>query len=174
MNNNFFKDYEKKDGKYIYVGDVYEIDLDSKSIDKLMKKMWLSLIGLFILGILSGLIPFKGMIEAPYLIILFGIELVIILLMLWGTMYFSNCRYGLTKMQYNKSVKRFKNDTIVLVIVELASIISAIIFEIIDKFDGILFFVVFVVIKILGILVNISINKRINSLNFKIISSKKE
>lgn len=174
MNNNFFKDYEKKDGKYIYVGDVYEIDLDSKSIDSLMKKMWLSLIGLFILGILSGLIPFKGMIEAPYLIILFGIELVIILLMLWGTMYFSNCRYGLTKMQYNKSVKRFKNDTIVLVIVELASIISAIIFEIIDKFDGILFFVVFVVIKILSILVNISINKRINSLNFKIISSKKE
>lgn len=174
MNNNFFKDYEKKDGKYIYVGDVYEIDLDSKSINKLMKKMWLSLIGLFILGILSGLIPFKGMIEAPYLIILFGIELVIKLLMLWGTMYFSNCRYGLTKTQYNKSVKRFKNDTIVLVIVEVASIISAIIFEIIDKFDGILFFVVFVVIKILGILVNISINKRINSLNFKIISSKKE
>lgn len=174
MNNNFFKDYEKKDGKYIYVGDVYEIDLDSKSIDKLMKKMWLSLISLFMLSILSGLIPFKGMIEAPYLIILFGIELVIILLMLWGIMYFSNCRYGLTKMQYNKSVKRFKNDTIVLVIVEMASIISAIIFEIIDKFDGILFFVVFVVIKILGILVNISINKRINSLNFKIISSKKE
>ena len=174
MNNNFFKDYEKKDGKYIYVGDVYEIDLDSKNIDKLMKKMWLSLISLFMLSVLSGLIPFKGMIEAPYLIILFGIELVIILLMLWGTMYFSNCRYGLTKMQYNKSVKRFKNDTIVLVIAELASIISAIIFEIIDKFDGILFFVVFVVIKILGILVNISINKRINSLNFKIISSKKE
>lgn len=174
MNNNFFKDYEKKDGKYIYVGDVYEIDLDSKSIDKLMKKMWLSLISLFMLSILSGLIPFKGMIEAPYLIILFGIELVIILLMLWGIMYFSNCRYGLTKMQYNKSVKRFKNDTIVLVIVEMASIISAIIFEIIDKFDGILFFVVFVAIKILGILVNISINKRINSLNFKIISSKKE
>lgn len=174
MNNNFFKDYEKKDGKYIYVGDVYEIDLDSKSIDSLMRKMWLSLISLFILSILSGLIPFKGMIEAPYLIILFGIELVIILLMLWGTMYFSNCRYGLTKIQYNKSVKRFKNDTIVLVIVEIASIISAIIFEIIDKFDGILFFVVFVVIKILGILVNISINKRINSLNFKIISSKKE
>ena len=174
MNNNFFKDYEKKDGKYIYVGNVYEIDLDSKSIDSLMRKMWLSLISLFILSILSGLIPFKGMIEAPYLIILFGIELVIILLMLWGTMYFSNCRYGLTKIQYNKSVKRFKNDTIVLVIVEIASIISAIIFEIIDKFDGILFFVVFVVIKILGILVNISINKRINSLNFKIISSKKE
>lgn len=169
LDNIPLKDYKRDaNGKYVYTGDIYKVEKDKKDIDKLIKILWIIILIMFILEIIAGAIPFKGMIGTYYLIIPYGIELIMVLGILWANFYFSNGRYGLTNKQYKKSIERFQIDTIILMIFSSLSFILSIVYIILNGFDkdG-LYFGLYLMIKAIICVLGAYIYKNIKALNFK-------
>ena len=170
LDNIPLKDYKRDaNGKYVYIGDIYRVEKDKKDIDKLIKKLWFIILIMFGLEIVAGAIPFKGMIDTYYLIIPYGIELIMVLGLLWANFYFSNARYGLTTKQYKKSIERFQIDTIILMIFTVFSFIFSIIYIILNGFSNdVLYFSLYLIIKIIICLLSAYVYKSIKVLNFNI------
>lgn len=168
--NTHLKEYKRDaNGKYVYTGDIYRLEKDKKDIDKLIKKLWFIILIMFGLEIVAGAIPFKGMIGTYYLIIPYGIELIMVLGLLWANFYFSNARYELTSKQYKKSIERFKIDTIILMTLTVLSFILSIIYIIFNGFhNDVLFFSIYLIIKIVVCILSFYVYKSINALNFNI------
>lgn len=167
---NFFKDYKKgQDGKYIYVGKIYRLKLDDKDIKKMIRKNWLIILLIFLLEIICGLLPFKGMIDKNYLIIPYLIELIISLMMIWANFHFSNYRDGLTNSQYQKGIINLKIESFILLIIPIVSIVSSIIYVILNGFHlDLIYFLINLIIKILIIVLSYIINKTLKNLEFVI------
>ena len=148
---------------------IYKLEKDKKDIDKLVKRLWLIILIMFGLEIVAGALPFKGMINTYYLIIPYGIELIMVLGLFWANFHFSNARYGLTTKQYKNSIERFEIDTIILTISSVFSFILSIVYIILNGFaNDVLYFVLYLIIKVIVCLLSVYLYKSIKALNFNI------
>ena len=168
--DKFYKDYEKnEEGKYVYVGNLYKLKNSPEEIKVLVRKYWLICLCLFGLEIGAGFLPFKGMIDTSYLILPYCLELICILMILWGCFYLSNGRNGLSESQYRKSIIRIRINAPILMILASLSFALAIIYVYFHGFnDDLIYFILFEIIKIIIFILGLFLNKKTKNLDFDV------
>lgn len=168
--DKFYKDYEKnEEGKYVYVGNLYKLKNSPEEIKVLVRRYWLICLCLFGLEIGAGFLPFKGMIDTSYLILPYCLELISILMILWGCFYLSNSRNGLSESQYRKSIIRIRINAPILMILASLSFALAIIYVSFHGFnDDLIYFILFEIIKIIIFILGLFLNKKTKNLDFEV------
>ena len=164
------KNYKKDaNGKYVYTGDLYKLNMTKKEIDGVVKRMWIYAGIAFVLELLGGVIPFAGMMESYYVVVPYCAELIMEMLLFWACFHFSTYRYAMAPSQYNKSVRRSLTVSVVYMLLGLISIICSIVYVIINGFhNDVLFFIIYLLGKMAIIAVNFFINKYVASLDFRV------
>ncbi|MBR2577925.1 MAG: hypothetical protein IKE38_03240, partial [Erysipelotrichaceae bacterium] len=152
--------------------DTYTLDISENELKAFLRKLLIKVSGLFALVLLGGLLPFKGMMRAAYVIVPYCLELIFVLALLWAVFHLSLYRTSLKKREYDKSVKRLLTDTLILCLLSLVSAICSIIFVIINGFaDDLFFFVLYVSVKGLMIYLSYSVRKMTDGLDFEVSRS---
>ena len=146
----------------------YSLQMSGKDFKKLIRKLWLLTLSLFVLALIGGLLPFKGMIKGTYVMVPYGLELVLSLLLLWACFHFSVLKMSLKKKEYDRSVKRLVSDTLILCGIALISVIASVIYVMINGFDNdFIYFVLYLLTKAGIICLSCVIHKTASGLEFK-------
>ena len=167
------KDYKKDSkGKYVYSGKLYRIKLSDRDIKELFKRYWFCIALLFVMWIIKGLLPFRGVVYALYCVIPFCLELICILMFFRGTITFSSNKKEMKERQHRKSIENFAVYGVVMLISLAASIITSTIYVLINGFAGDqLYFILYIVVTILMSSVTSYFNTINNKLEFNIINA---
>ena len=147
----------------------YRLEMSENDFRQLIRKLWLLILSLFVLVLIGGILPFKGMIKGAYVMIPYGIELVFILLLLWACFHFSVLKMSLKKKEYDRSVKRLISDTLLLCLIVLISIIACVIYVLANGFDNdLIYFLLYLLTKAGIICLSCVIHKIASKLEFKL------
>ena len=144
-------------------------DMSEKELKVFIRKLWLKALALFGLELLGGILPFRGMMKAAYVIVPYCGELISVLALLWACFHFSAERSPLRKREYDRSARRLVSDTLILCVIAFISIAVSVVYAILNGFENdLLFFVLYVLGKVLVIRIAYSIHKMTAGSDFKV------
>lgn len=132
-----------------YFSDTSSLDMSDDDRKKLFRKLTLIIISMFLLALCGGLIRFDGVIHNTFIIIVYVLEILMMMALANGLFTLTTHYNSMIEKEMKKSVDAFPSYTVVLIVFCAISFIASIVYVIVNGFHkDILYFVVYLLIKI--------------------------